>query len=277
MGYAQLMQLRPLVVWGLLLLFSSSARGDAVGMMRSLEELEKDQKSCETLMAEAQSELASTIEKQKRNRKPEFAAELERMRSELEGTLATLAEEKRQLAESRQTLMATLDTRKPCPICGGKLTRIKDVARKDQHKNREVLAAARRPAKGCGNIDFLDISPVCTRCWAAQPVGSDRWRQSSNDPDGFVVPLTPVIANAPRPPVNSRKVAWMFETFQRAGEKRQESALLWWDDPPPEYVTALKEYAEKHALQFRDVTTGPCRLICISTPDEKLDAGIPGL
>ena len=89
-------------------------------------------------------DLAATMEKQGREPKPEVAAELQKRRVELEAVIRDLLKAMKQTEERRESILSRLDIRKPCPICGGKLTKIENVARKNHPKNRDVWPAVRK-------------------------------------------------------------------------------------------------------------------------------------
>jgi hypothetical protein len=217
------------------------------------------------------------IKKQNDNPKPQDAALLEKTRRGLEELVSVLVDAKRELTDRRREILETLDSRKPCPICGGKLMKIKNVARKNQHKNRDVWSLSGPIVHMCGDYRYFPDSPICTRCWAAQSFGSAIWTQVSNDPDAFVVPLTPAIAKVP-PATKARDAEWTYQRLQMPNGKRHEMISLWWEDAPPEYVALLEKYAREHGLQFEgEPVMPPFRHIRISTPDEVEESGIPGL
>ena len=270
------MQLRPLLLWGILLVGTGPAFADALAIRRAMESLREDKVRREKDLAEVRRDLASTIKKQRDNAKAARAAELQKMRIELEATVHNLEGSVRDMAEKLAKNRATLDTRHPCPICGGKLTRIKNVAHKNQHRNRDVWPRASRWVPVCGNVSYLDDSPICTRCWAAQTYGRDVWTQSSTEARAFVVPLTPGLANVPMPLVGVPGAKWAFWRRQEANGKRSESASIRLEKAPAEYVASLEKHAREHGLEFRDNSTlGPSHVITISTPRQHEEPEIP--
>ena len=242
-----------------------------------MERVQEDLAQVEDDLKEVRAELVSTAEKQARNPKAEVAAELVKTRAEIETTISVLLESKQQLEKRRQSILSRLDVRKPCPICGGKLTKIENVARKNHHKNRDVWPAVREGfILMCGDDNYVERSPVCTRCWAAQSITSGIWTQQSQNVNAFVVPLAPGIAQIPPPPTKAPEVKWTFRRLQFGDGKRHEDAWLVWQDAPRGYLAALEQHAEAHGLVFKDALPGSLfRDITLSTREE--EDHIPGL
>ena len=188
-----------------------------------------------------------------------------------------LIEVKRTAEERWQEIQPSIDPRKPCAICGGKMAKPGSISAKQHDKNRDVWPVEDPDGKGCGNM--LRFAVVCTHCWAAPPIGGTTWMQSSEHLEAFVIPLLPSIAKAPRPSVAGRELPWIFETFQRPGKKRTERAWFGWIEQSPDNIVALREYAGTHGLQFEEQTTLPLPSITLSTPEEvpPEDGTIPGL
>ena len=261
------MPFRLLLLCGIILLSGRSCPADALDVLRALESIEGDLARYRKELKEIRAELGLTIEKQARAQRPDFAAELEKLRAELEETVATLSESQRDAEERRRSIRARLDTRKPCPICGGKLTHIQNISRKNHPKNRDVWPAPSRLIPMCGDFRYLERSPICTRCWAARSFGSGAWTQQSQDPAAFVVPLSPGIAETPRPPPSARGAKWIFQRTQSEDGKRTEGAWLRWQDATPGFVAAVKQHAHQHGLEFREDAGGFERTLSISSPE----------
>ena len=84
------MQLRPLLLWGLLLLCSGTAFADATDLLRAMDRFREEKVRTEKDLAEVRRELAVTIEEQRDNPKPARAAEVEKTRHEVEVTVSVL-------------------------------------------------------------------------------------------------------------------------------------------------------------------------------------------
>ena len=133
-----------------------------------------------------------------------------------------------------------------CPDCGGKLTKVGNVA-DDPTKPSKNISVWNRSI--CANMFYGDDSLICTRCWLSYSKQFQRWERSSELPDSFRRPLSPAIRGFPVPPAKNIKSLVVYSQ-QITGAQMSESVAFWCSDSA-DLIAGFRAYARKHGLSIR--------------------------
>jgi hypothetical protein len=218
---------------------------------------ETELKKTRTDLVEIKNELTNVKRQQKANQSAEKQAHLAKVRQELEATVGIV---ELSIAETNATiteLRSRLSTAKPCPLCGGKLAKIRSLPsnKKQARKNTVVWGDPDDSlVLMCGNDAFAMAGPVCTRCWSSPSFNTREWKRSTRDRSSFVIPLVPAVSQLPQPPDAAGTLRY-WQEFAPNGT-RTDGVSYVEAKPSPEYVDSVVKYAAAHGLEFRRTAIG---------------------
>jgi hypothetical protein len=216
-------------------------------------DLESNLKENRAQLAEVWKELADIKEQQKSAEHPPAKAKhLAQCRSELEAAMRILQQSVTETTATLADLRSRLSTRNPCPLCGGKLTRIGSLPQDKKHARKNTVVWDDPDDSAvlvCGNDDTFPLEgPICTRCWSAPCFKTRAWMRFSRDPNSFVIPLAPAIIKISRLFGDPRALRF-HQVFIPDGTRIDGVSYLE-SKLSRESLDAIETYAKENHLEF---------------------------